>query len=61
MRLTLSVCRVVVMASFCVNSILPTKRESHVRDSGGVTPKTANDLPFFLWESNGLKVFTGLS
>ena len=35
------------MASFCVNSILQTKRESHVRDSGGVTPKTANDLPFF--------------
>ena len=53
MRFTLSVCRVVVMASFCVNSILPTKRESHVRDSGGVTPKTAKDLPFFCGRVNG--------
>ena len=45
MRLTLSVCRVVVMASFCVNS----KRESHVRDSGGVTRRRTTYL-FFVGE-----------
>ena len=44
MRLTLSVGGVVALASFCVYSMY--QKESHVRDSGGVTPKTANDLLF---------------
>ena len=55
MRLTLSVGGVVAMASFCVY-----QKESHVRDSGGVTPKTANDLPFFVRVVLKDKVFTGL-